>query len=131
MVLTYTEVGDFDFAIVLLFSVDDPDEEWYKQKLIDLKSRHNEIHTHRPLQRDSSPLDLVYMITERTEVKITHRERQILLMLAEGLSTKEMTEKLEMSAHTVETHRKKLLQKFEAKNSAELVNKASKIFWLE
>lgn len=131
LVLTYSTTGDLDFSITLFFQSDDPKKDMYKQKLIRLKNRHNEIYTHQPMIPGSSPLNLLHMTTSRMDVKITHREREILTLLANGFSTKEIASKLSVSSHTTETHRKNLLQKFEAKNSAELVNKASKIFWLE
>lgn len=87
--------------------------------------------TEEQMSNAHSPLQAVSTTTTRVESTITPREREVLTLLANGLSTKQMAEKLRMSAHTAETHRKKLLQKFEAKNSAELVKKASKVFWLE
>lgn len=41
---------------------------------------------------------------------------EALKLIVIGLSTKEMADKLKVSAHTIETHRKKLLTKLEAKN---------------
>ncbi len=63
--------------------------------------------------------------------KITDREREVLACLAKGSSTKETAYKLKLSGHTIESYRKNLLQKFEAKNSVELIKKAGKVFWLE
>jgi DNA-binding NarL/FixJ family response regulator len=62
---------------------------------------------------------------------VTSRQREVLSLLAKGLSTKIIADKLNISNHTVESHRKSLLEKFEAKNVAELIMKASKIFWFE
>jgi DNA-binding CsgD family transcriptional regulator len=61
---------------------------------------------------------------------ITGRERQVLGMIALGNSSRIISKELGISFHTVETHRKKLLEKFKARNTAELLTKASKIFWL-
>lgn len=58
---------------------------------------------------------------------ITRRETEILNLISEGLSTKLIGEKLFISAHTVESHRKNLLFKFKAKNTASLVKKAMDI----
>jgi two-component system response regulator NreC len=55
----------------------------------------------------------------------------VLELLSKGFSTKEIADILGISFHTTEGYRKNLLQKFEAKNSAELIKKASKVFWLE
>jgi DNA-binding CsgD family transcriptional regulator len=47
------------------------------------------------------------------------------------MSTKDIGVIMNITDNTVETYRRNLLEKFEAKNAAELVKKASKIYWLE
>lgn len=54
---------------------------------------------------------------------ITPKEREILNLIANGFSTKEIAEKLSISFYTVQTHRKNLLAKTSSKNSTELVMK--------
>lgn len=61
---------------------------------------------------------------------ITRRESEILKLISEGLSTKLIGESLFISTHTVESHRKNLLSKFKAKNTASLVKKAMDIGFL-
>lgn len=56
-----------------------------------------------------------------SEIKLTKREREILELICEELSTNEIADKLFISAYTVETHRKNLLSKTGAKNVAGLV----------
>jgi DNA-binding CsgD family transcriptional regulator len=58
---------------------------------------------------------------------ITTREKEILDLLAKGYSTKEIAKKLVISFHTVESHRKNLRSKFDAKNSSELIMKVSQL----
>ncbi len=55
---------------------------------------------------------------------LTRREKEVLELIAEGLTNGEVAEKLFVSTTTVDTHRKNLLAKFEAKNTAELVKLA-------
>lgn len=52
---------------------------------------------------------------------LTTRERQVATMLAEGLTSKEIARALEISPRTVEVYRARLLDKFAARNSLELV----------
>lgn len=52
---------------------------------------------------------------------LTDRERQILQLLAEGKSNKDVAVKLDISVYTAETHRKRILQKLNLHSSAELV----------
>jgi DNA-binding CsgD family transcriptional regulator len=52
---------------------------------------------------------------------LTQREKEILSCIAEGLSSKQIANKLFISENTVANHRKNMLMKMKAKNSAELV----------
>ncbi|PRB01330.1 DNA-binding response regulator [Chryseobacterium sp. MYb7] len=56
--------------------------------------------------------------------RLTKREKQILQMVAEGKTSNVIAEELFLSPLTVDTHRKNLLQKFQVKNSTELINRA-------
>lgn len=55
---------------------------------------------------------------------ITRREKEVLKLIAEGLTNAEISEKLFISIPTVNTHRKSLLEKFKVKNTATLIGKA-------
>ncbi len=52
---------------------------------------------------------------------LTTREREILQLLAEGKSNKDVASLLNLSPYTVETHRGNILQKLNLHNSAELI----------
>lgn len=52
---------------------------------------------------------------------LTDREKEILQLLAEGKSNKEVAARLELSLYTVETHRSNLMQKLNLHNTAEIV----------
>lgn len=56
--------------------------------------------------------------------QLSERELEILKMVAEGLSSKEIAEKLHLSYHTINTHRKNILKKLSCKSAAELLNYA-------
>ncbi len=55
---------------------------------------------------------------------VTRREKEVLELISEGLTNSEIAEKLFVSVSTVDTHRKNLLSKLEAKNTADLVRLA-------
>ena len=61
---------------------------------------------------------------------LTKREKEILQLIGEGLSTKLIASKCNISINTVETHRRHLLEKLQVKNSMELIKEASKLYWL-
>lgn len=52
---------------------------------------------------------------------LTARERQIFLLIAEGLSNAEIAERLYISARTVESHRANLMKKLGLKSHTELI----------
>lgn len=58
------------------------------------------------------------------EVPLTKREKEILKLIAEGLSNQQIADQLFISLRTVETHRFNLTQKLEVKNAAGLVKEA-------
>jgi DNA-binding NarL/FixJ family response regulator len=55
---------------------------------------------------------------------LTRREKEVLGLIAEGLTNSEIAQKLFISVATVDTHRKNLLAKFQAKNIASLIRLA-------
>lgn len=61
------------------------------------------------------------------KVALTQREIQILKMIKEGLLSKEISDMLSISVHTVNTHRQRLLEKLYANNSMEAVILASRL----
>lgn len=58
---------------------------------------------------------------------LTRREKEVLELIAEGLTNNEIAQQLFISVTTVDTHRKNLLAKFEAKNVASLIRAAVKL----
>lgn len=58
------------------------------------------------------------------DIQLTAREKEILILIVQELSSKEIAEKLFISTNTVETHRKNLMAKLDAKNLAGLVKYA-------
>ncbi|MBS1564269.1 MAG: response regulator transcription factor [Bacteroidetes bacterium] len=62
--------------------------------------------------------------TEQANIVLTRREKEVLELIADGMTNNEIASKLFISITTVETHRKNLLAKLNAKNTAELVKLA-------
>jgi DNA-binding NarL/FixJ family response regulator len=58
---------------------------------------------------------------------LTRREKEVLELIAEGMTNNEIAAKLFISVTTVETHRKNLLTKFKAKNVASLIKAAAQL----
>ncbi|GGC36060.1 DNA-binding response regulator [Parapedobacter defluvii] len=76
-------------------------------------------------------LDLDMSKQEQQEIKkipvLTSREKEVLLLIAEGLTNPQIAERLFVSPYTVDSHRKNLLTKFEVNNTAGLIKLAVRI----
>ncbi|MFT6846080.1 MAG: DNA-binding CsgD family transcriptional regulator [Flavobacteriales bacterium] len=59
---------------------------------------------------------------------LTKRELEIIKLISNGLQSDDIADRLNISRHTVKTHRKNLLRKLNAKNSAELIQRAKEMF---
>ncbi|WP_225000326.1 response regulator transcription factor [Cesiribacter sp. SM1] len=55
--------------------------------------------------------------------KLTDREKEVIELIAHGLTDKEIADKMCISLHTVKTHRKNIISKTNSRNTAEAVNK--------
>jgi two-component system response regulator NreC len=62
--------------------------------------------------------------SERPKARLTLRERQVLQLVAEGKSTKEVAQLLGISAKTAESHRTRLMHKLDIHETASLVRYA-------
>ena len=62
-----------------------------------------------------------------SSITVTPKEKVILELLAEGMSSKQIAGRLAISFHTVESHRKSLRIKFGARNVTEVITKAYQI----
>jgi DNA-binding NarL/FixJ family response regulator len=59
-------------------------------------------------------------------IKLSEREQEIITLIAEGHTNTTIAEKLFLSPHTVNTHRKNIMQKLGVKNTASIVMYAVK-----
>jgi len=57
--------------------------------------------------------------------RITRREKEILELIGKGLTTGQIAEQLFISTHTVESHRKNLMGKFEVNNMTSVIRLAT------
>lgn len=70
-----------------------------------------------------------YLISKKAP-PLSIREMEVLIAFSNGLTTKEVSKKLFVSANTVKTHRKNILFKLNAQNTIEAVKICSKNSWL-
>lgn len=58
---------------------------------------------------------------------LSEREIQVLQLVSDGKTTKEIADQLFVSARTVETHRVNMMKKLDVQNTAELIKKSVKL----
>lgn len=59
--------------------------------------------------------------------QLSERELQVLQLVSDGKTTKEIADELFVSARTVETHRVNMMKKLNVQNTAELIKKSVKL----
>lgn len=64
-------------------------------------------------------------------IRLTQREKDILMLVRSGLLSKEISEQLSISVHTVNTYRQRIIEKLNVNNSNEAIRMATKLGILE
>ncbi len=65
-------------------------------------------------------------VSQQQDIILTRREKEILSCIAQGFTNKELADRLFVSQHTIDSHRKNLLMKFKVQNTAALIAQAAK-----
>jgi len=73
----------------------------------------------------ATSVDLKVSSATDSDVAVTKREQEVLALISNGHSSKEIARILEISPKTVEFHRSNLLKKFNARTSSQLISLAS------
>lgn len=62
-----------------------------------------------------------FVLMNNTKRTLTERELEILRLVAQGYTSPQIADELSLSAETIKWYRKRLLSKFEADNTAEMI----------
>lgn len=66
-------------------------------------------------------------VIDNPDISLTKREKEVLKMVNEGLMSKEISDKLFISIHTVNRHRQNILEKMHVDNLSEAISYAQKL----
>ena len=83
--------------------------------------------SHKVVKRLIESSTKLEKITDATYGTLTPREQEVIRLLAEGLSTKKIAEKLFISPKTVENHRSNIMNKLDLHSTHELVRYAARL----
>lgn len=101
---------------------------WLSLGVIDVSPNQDEFPGVRSQVLNYKTGELIPIQQESPEAAtLTKREKEILSMIKKGLLSKEISSKLSISLHTVNTHRQRILEKMNAGNSMEAVKYASRL----
>ena len=71
--------------------------------------------------------DSLFRLKMDQNVQLSRGEQEILPMIAEGLTSKDIAKRLFVTEQTIKWRRQRLLAKFDARNTAEMLSKAHEI----
>jgi len=124
LVLSLTRAGLLDKVLMTFHDCTSQQQKLAEQEFAALAGK----------RKNSKLLDAVFVTRQKLEKEdadvafsanlLTPREQQVLELVAKGFSSKQIADLLSISKHTVESHRKRLLQKMKASNAADLIQKA-------
>lgn len=97
---------------------------WVANKIT--KSKEKTIIVEKEI-RITSNENFILNETELQERKISKRELEVLILMAEGLSNNEIAERLFVSLNTVKTHSAKLFEKLDVKRRTQAIETAKKL----
>lgn len=116
-----------------ILELDEDGNQWLTLGIADLS------HNTTPL--DSVKIQVVNFITgetfplnmseEKEPVEFTPREKEILQLIKSGMQSKEISDKLFVSIHTVNKHRQNIMQKMNADNIIAVIEYARKLGLLD
>lgn len=115
--LFFDPSGTFKYGMVLYSKIDHLSGNLHTPMMTILDTRHDEQHHFHCYYPKRPYISHAYP-------KLTQREKEIIHLLAQGKASKEIAYQLKIAKNTVDNHRQRLLKKFNAVSSAELIFKA-------
>ncbi len=115
-----------------VLELDHKGQIWLMMMVVDLSPDQGVVEGSKSQLLNFRTGKIISMETPKTiQFELTKREKEILRLVKEGLLSKEISGKLSISLHTVNTHRQRVLEKLGANNSFEAIMFASKFGLLE
>ena len=112
-----------------LLELDQQGNAWLSMSVMDLSPDQdmNSLCRYRLVNTQTGELYHFPSLPTLGEQKLSFREQEILQLLAEGLISKQIADKLYISVNTVNTHRQRIIEKLSVSNTAEAVRYAGQL----
>jgi len=134
LIMDYRTIGkDGNYVRVIeqhkLLELDQSGNVWLSMSVLDLSPDQdlNSICRYRLVNTLTGELYHFPSVESITEQKLSFREKEILQLLAKGLISKQIADKLFISVNTVNTHRQRIIEKLNVSNTAEAVQYAGRL----
>jgi DNA-binding CsgD family transcriptional regulator len=110
-----------------VLELDSKGQIWLMFNIVDISPNQNELDEANSKLLNFRTGQIVSMDENpKLQIELTNRELEILKLVKDGFLSKEISDKLSISVHTVNTHRQRFLEKLGANNSMEAVIFASR-----
>lgn len=112
-----------------MLEIDTVGNPWLAMKLCDTSPIQDVNANATSVCRNIITNEIIFSLEGKSDSpeNISDREKEVLSLIAEGMRSKEIAEKLIISANTVNNHRRNLLEKLNVTNSSEAVKLAIKL----
>lgn len=134
MIMDYRTLGrDENYVRVIeqhkLLELDKYDNVWLSMSILDLSPDQdmNSLCRYRLINTLSGELYNFPSSEIMADHKLSFREQEILQLLAKGLISKQIADKLFISVNTVNTHRQRIIEKLNVSNTVEAVQYAGRL----
>ncbi len=115
-----------------VLELDSNGQIWLMMNVVDVSSNQDVLEESKSQLVNFRTGKIIPMeVSRKVQVELTKREIEILKYVKDGLLSKEISNKLAISVHTVNTHRQRFLEKLGANNSLEAVIFAAKFGLLD
>ena len=111
------------------FKADRRGTVWLALSMVDLSPNQNNHQTVLSQVLNTRTGQTFSLLEENMESelgKLTRRESEVLSLVGKGLLSKEISDMLNISVHTVNTHRQRILEKMNANNTIEAIEAAKR-----
>lgn len=115
-----------------VLELDNRGQLWLMFNIVDVSPNQDDIEGNKSQLLNFRTGKIIPMETPKiVDFELTKREIEVLKLVRDGFLSKEISNKLSISVHTVNTHRQRFLEKLGANNSMEAVIFASKFALLD
>lgn len=110
-----------------VLELDKDGQIWLMMNIVDISPNQEEFESNKSKLLNFKTGQIIPLEENpKIQFELTKREIEILSLVRDGFLSKEISDKLSISVHTVNTHRQRFLEKLGANNSMEAVIFASK-----